>query len=115
MLTSAAIIKFETLRSVAFGGIGANYAAVGGVFNNPIRILKVSNETNASVLISMNGIDDHDIVAGNGVFVYDFTGNASAQAGVLELQAQKRIYVKQAGAAPTSGTLYITAIYASTV
>jgi hypothetical protein len=115
MLTSAAIIKFETLRSIAFGGIGANYSAVGGVFNNPIRILKISNETDESALISFNGIDDQDIVAANGFVLYDFTGNASAQAGVLELQAQKRIYVKQAGAAPTSGNLYVTAIYASTV
>ncbi len=50
-------IMYEELKTLAFGGISGTYAAVGSAFENPDRILKITNTTDANLLISFNGID----------------------------------------------------------
>jgi hypothetical protein len=112
-LISSSRIEFEDLRSLAFGGISGTYAAVGLPFANPIRLLKISNFTDANLLISFNGIDNKDVVAANGFCLYDYCSNRAEQAGYLDQPAGKRLYVKQESGAATSGSVYVTVIYAS--
>lgn len=115
-LVSSALVRYEDLRALPFGAIAAFYTAVGLPFFNPVRILKVTNLTDIALLISFNGVDDMDVVAANGAYVYDFSTNRSSKGGLLEQPANDRLYVKQAGAAPaTSGNIYVTVIYASQV
>jgi hypothetical protein len=114
-LVSSVRVRYEPLRSVAFGAITTVYAGVGLPFANPIRILKVTNLTDKNILVSLNGIDDHDIVAANGFFLYDYASNKSDAAGLLEQPQDDRIYVKAASALPTTGNLYVTVVYASQV
>lgn len=109
--SNSVLIRYENLRSLAFGSIGAAYVGVGAAFDNPIRILKVNNRTNADLLISFNGIDDMDFIGANSAYVYDFTANKSDPGGLAEQPAGVRFYVKQASGAPTSGSIYVTAIY----
>jgi hypothetical protein len=108
-------VRFEDLRSLAFGSISGTYTAVGTPFSNPVRILKVTNLTDANLLVSFNGIDDKDIVAANGFFLYDFSTNKSDAAGLLEQSAGDRLYIKDDGSAATSGSVYVTVVYASQV
>jgi|GEM_PF-729578 len=114
-LSSSARIRFETLRSVDAADISADYEGVGLPFENPVRILKVTNLSNENILISFNGIDDNDIVAANGFFLYDYGTNKSSTGGLLEQSAFDRLYVKAEDSLPTTGTLYVTVIYASQV
>jgi hypothetical protein len=114
-LVSSVRVRYEPLRSIGFLGISAIYAGVGLPFENPVRILKVTNLTNVNILVSLNGIDDHDIVAANGFFLYDYSSNKSNAAGLLEQPQGDRIYVKAETGLPAAGNVYVTVVYASQV
>src|SRR5277367_1282019 len=105
-LVSSVRVRYEPLRSIGFGAITSSYQAVGLPFANPVRILKVTNLSNQSMLISLNGIDDHDVVAGNGFFLYDYGTNKADAAGLLEQPQGDRIYIKAPSTLPTTGTIY---------
>lgn len=114
-LTSSIRVRYEPLRSIFGAAITEDYGGVGLPFANPVRILKVTNLTNQNVLISLNGIDDHDIVPATGFFLYDYSSNKANAAGLLEQPQGDRIYVKAESTLPTSGNLYVTVVYASQV
>lgn len=116
-LASSIRVRYEPLRSILFSGISGTYAGVGLPFFNPVRILKVTNFTNVNVLVSLNGIDDHDIVASNGFFLYDYCSNKAHAGGLLEQPQGDRIYVKAESGSnlPSIGTVYVTVVYASQV
>jgi len=105
---------YDPLRSLAFGSISGTYAGVGSVFSNPVRIIKIWNNTNADLIISFDGVTDRDFIPAGAGQVIDYASNKSNQAGIMEQPAQERVYVKQASSAATSGSIYVTIIYAST-
>jgi hypothetical protein len=114
-LVSSVRVRYEPLRSILFTDISGVYAGIGTPFANPVRILKVSNLTNQNMLISLNGIDDHDVVAAGGFFLYDYASNKAQAAGLLEQPQGDRIYVKALSTPPASGSVYVTVVYASQV
>jgi hypothetical protein len=114
-LASSVRVRYEPLRSLGFASISAIYASVGLPFSNPVRILKVTNLTDATMLVSLNGVDDHDIVPANGFFLYDYASNKANAAGLLEQPQGDRMYVKAESTLPTSGNIYVTVVYASQV
>lgn len=105
-------IRYEVLRSLAFGGISGTYAGVGASFANPVRILKITNTTDADLLISFDGINNRDIVAARSAWIHDYGSNKAETGGQLDQSMGERVYVKQVSA-PTSGSVYVTVIYAS--
>jgi hypothetical protein len=114
-LGSSVRVRYEPLRSVAYNTITTAYEPVGLPFANPVRILKVTNLTDQPAIVSINGVDDHDIVAANGFFLYDYASNKSEAAGLLEQPQGDRIYVRTPDTLPTLGNIYVTVIYASQV
>jgi len=99
----------DTLRTIAFGAIGVGYTAVGAVFSHQMRIISIKNLTNADLLFSFDGINDHEVVpAGTGV-VYDFCTNSTGYAGAL-MAMGTTLFVKQSQV-PTSGSVYLTCFY----
>lgn len=115
MLASSVRVRYEPLRSIGFASISGTYTAVGLPMANPIRILKVSNFTDANIKVSIDGITDHDVVSADGFYLYDFGTNKSDAGGLLEQPQGDRFYVKSETSNPTTGNLYITIIYASQV
>jgi hypothetical protein len=105
---------FEDLRSLAFGGISGTYAAVGTPFDNPVRMLDITNLTDANLLVSFDGVSDKIVLGAQSGKIFDFSSNKSNQAGLMELPP-KRVYVKQESGAASSGTFYVSAVYASDV
>jgi hypothetical protein len=99
----------EVLRSLAFGSIGAAYMGIGTAFTRPIRILKITNLTNNTLLFSFNGIDDHEVLPSNGFLLIDVTANKSVSQGFF-IGEGTRVYVKQLGV-PTTGSVYVSAYY----
>ena len=47
----------------------------------PIRIFKFVNDSNTEVLVSWDGVNDHDILPPASFFLYDLTTNKSNAAG----------------------------------
>jgi hypothetical protein len=114
-LVSATRIRYEVLRTLAFGSITTSYVAIGTPFLNPVRMLKVTNLTNQPLYISTDGINNHDVVSANAAYVYDYGSNKSDAGGLLEESQSDQLYVKSVNTLPTSGSIYVTVIYASQV
>ena len=104
-------MRIEALRSLGFGSMGASYVAIGTAFAHPIRILQIQNETDATLLFSMDGVTDHLIFPSAGGAVYDLTTNKAREQGWYVSQGTT-IYVKNSGT-PSSGTVYVSAFYGS--
>lgn len=104
--------EYETLRTVAFGSIGAAYAALGSPLSEIARLVKFVNLTDADVLISKDGTNDHDIIPTNGFALYDLTTNKVDDGGFF-FADQTQFYQKRASGAPTAGNLYMTVIVAA--
>ena len=102
-------LKPETARSVAFGGIGVNYAAIGTEFDKPIRIFFLQNLTDATLWFSFDGVNNHVPLIANGYLLLDVTSNKSLEQGFYISRGQT-IYVKQLGVA-TAGSVYLSVFY----
>lgn len=100
----------EPLRSLAFGSIGASYMGVGSAFEHPIRILKFFNLTDVSMLVSLDGVEDHDILPPMGYMILDLTANKTREQGWYLAEGQ-RVYVRYLSGAPTLGSFYVTTYY----
>lgn len=110
MSSTSVRIRYENLRSLAFGSISGTYAGVGASFANPVRILKITNTTDALLTVSFDGINDKDVVAANSAWIHDYGSNKADTGGQLDQSLGERVYVK---GAPSSGSVYVTVIYAS--
>ena len=100
----------ETVRTTAFGAIGAGYTAIGTTFDHPIRVLFVQNLTDKTLMFSFNGVDDHFPLPAMSFLLIDVTANSSVSQGFY-IQEGQRIYVKDLGAAPASGAVYVSVFY----
>ena len=103
------VVAADALRSLAFGAIGMSYLPLGTPFAHPMRILKFVNVTNADMIISFDGIVDHDYVPAGGFTLYDLTTNRSETAGWF-FREGTQVYVRYV-TAPTSGAVYLVALY----
>lgn len=114
-IISASRVAFEPLRILDFSEItDSSYTLVGSTFVNPVRMLKVYNDTNAVLIVSYNGISDHDYLpAGGSGYIYDYGANQSSKAGLLDQPALLGVWVKYFSSAPTSGQVAVVDIYAS--
>lgn len=109
---NAQLVRFEALRSLGFASVSGTYAAVGTAFLNACRILQLDNLSNANVIVSFDGINDHLVVAGSSGKVLDFSANKVLPAGFLAMPAGTIVYIKQETGAPTSGSFYVSVMYA---
>lgn len=101
--------NFEPLKSLAFGGISATYAAIGLPSSHPVRAFCVNNNTAGDMIFSR----DNTLVAGE-LFVkagsyklWDIQSNRkTTNEDKYELDNLTQWYVKQV-TAPVSGAVYI--------
>lgn len=100
----------EPLRSLAFGSIGAGYTGVGTAVSHPVLQFLLQNYTDALLTFSLNGVDDHFVLAAGSQWIDDISSNKSLQAQGLFMAQGTRLYVKQNGV-PTSGSVYFTVFY----
>lgn len=102
--------KADTLRSIAFGAIVGSYMPVGSAMTHPIRQFKIDNLTDALLVFSFDGINDHFVVPSNGFFLDDITSNKSTVSGGFFLAQGDRLYVKQLGV-PSTGSVYFATFF----
>jgi hypothetical protein len=103
-------ILAEPVRTLAFGSIGADYMGVGTSIDNPARIIFIQNLTDETLMFSLNGVDDHFPLAASGFIILDLTTNKIFQAGAF-IAVGTRLYVKDLGVAPSTGSVYFTTFY----
>ncbi len=108
-----AIARFDAIRSLPFSGISAAYAAVGTPLTRNWRIFKISNNTDGDLFISADGVIDNFFIPAGSFTLYDLSTNAPpvSQSDTFVMSLGTQFYAKQV-TAPTTGTLYIEAVYA---
>jgi len=103
----------EPIRTAAFGSITGTYTEVGAPLTNPVRVFNFQNQTDADLLISFNGTDDHIFLPSHGFFVLDITANKNSPSGFF-IFSNAPIFVKDNGTPPTTGALYVMSFYGVT-
>lgn len=106
-------LRAETLRSLGFASIGATYMGIGSPFLHPIRIFELQNLTDALLLFSFDGINDHIALPAQGFILLDVTANKTITSGFF-LAEGDRVYVKESET-PTTGSVYVTAFFGQEV
>ena len=105
-------VQFEAVREVAFGGIGAAYAALGTALTDNARLLGITNATDAEVYISFYGVTNHLRLAAGSFKLYDLTTNKVRDDGYF-LPTGTVIPQMRVAGAPTVGALWAEVITAS--
>lgn len=112
-MTSVARAHFESLRSLAFGGISGTYAAVGDPLENQVRAFCITNNTQGDMIFSLDNTDaaGHMFVAAGSYKLYDVQANMNTQFDdKYVLAVGEQFYVKQS-TAPVAGSIYIECLY----
>ena len=102
-------VRIETLRSLAFGSIGAAYMGVGTAISHPARMVLIQNLTDQNVLFSIDGVNDHFPMSAYSALVLDVATNKTITDGFF-FEKGTRFYVKQTTGAASSGAVYIEII-----
>ena|SRR6185436_14603758 len=69
-------LTYDTMRSRDSATFTGSYQTLGSVFTHPASIVKIVNNSNVLVTISIDGVNDHDILPANSFFLYDETANS---------------------------------------
>jgi len=100
-------LSFETLRSQASPFVA--YTNLGTPMANPIRIFKISNESDAAITVSYDGgTTDHEHIPANSFVLIDITSNK-----VWDCQFCLSVGVQVAIKGTGSGTVYMSTYYAT--
>lgn len=102
----------EVVRSADFSVIGNVYMGLGTAMTRPIRMFLLQNMTNANMMFSFDGVNDHLPLPKLGYLVLDITANKNLSQGYY-LAEGTRVYVKKLTPAdvPTLGKVYLTTFY----
>ena len=102
---------FEPIKTLAFGGISAAYASVGSPSTHPIRVFKITNNTEGDMMFTTNTAQDEMFIPASSFTLYDIQSNINPRTDdsfVLEVGTQ--FSVKQV-TAPVSGSVYVECIF----
>lgn len=103
-------LRADPIRSIAFGSILVGYSPIGTALDRPMRIINVQNTTNAILMFSFDGVNDHFVLPANSFILLDITTNDVDTSGFF-ISKGTLVQVKQIGV-PTSGTVYLTTFFA---
>lgn len=106
-------VYFDTLRSLAFGGISASYAAIGSALTVEPRIICISNNTAGDMIFSIDNTNASGqlFVKAGSFKLFDLTANIVPGKDDSFVIAKGTIfYIKQI-TAPVSGSVYVECIY----
>jgi len=111
---SAKKVYFDSLRSLAFGGISGTYAAVGTPLTVEARIICFTNKTAGDVIFSTDSTNTNGMifVPAGSFKLFDLTANlVPGKDDNFVIAKGTQFYVKQV-TAPVSGAVYIELVYA---
>lgn len=95
----------QAIRSIDSATFTGSYQALGTQLTYPVRIMKIINNSDEDVTISMDGgTTDHDFVPANTYCVYDFGTQKGASSDAMDLPGGIGLMIK--GSAGT-GLVYL--------
>lgn len=97
----------ETLRSIDSATFTGSFQAVGAVLAHPASLVKFVNNSNVTVIISWDGVNDHDVIPANSFALYDIEANHSTYNELCVRQGTQFWMRAVAGI----GLVYITVLY----
>lgn len=101
-------LVYEPLRSRDSATFTGSYQTLGTPLGNPASIVKLVNDSNVLVTISVDGVSDHDVAPGGSFWLYDATSNSAMESGSIFAEKGRQYYVK--GSAST-GSVYLVVQY----
>lgn len=102
-------LLYEARRSLSSGSITGTYQALGGPLLHPASLIKLINDSDQSVDISVDGSTDVDVAPANSFWLYDVTSNTPTHGDdAIFIPQNTQFYVK--GTAGT-GTIYLIVQY----
>ena len=101
----------EPIRTLASGSISGAYMGIGTPLVYPSRLLFIQNLTDAQLMFSVDGVNDHFTLPAASNFVFDITTNQQHESGIY-FSVGTRFYVKEVGA-PSTGSVYVSTFYGS--
>lgn len=101
-------MAYETLRSIDSATFTGSYQAIGTPLTHPGSIVKMVNNSNVLVTISLDGSTDVDVLPANSYWLYDETTNRASATDAVFIPQGKQFYVK--GAAGV-GSVYLVVQY----
>jgi hypothetical protein len=104
--------RVDTLRTLAFGAIGATFVPVGPPLAFPARIICFTNTANTDVIFSMDGTTDQVLVPAGSFKLFDITTNHRPVNQDDFCFANGTQWSVRYAAAPASGAVYIEVVYA---
>lgn len=105
-------MRFEPMRSLAYGDISDTYAVVGAPASPAIHQFIVSNDTDVTLTFSFDGVNDHFVLLAGSQFVSDVNANKSSNH--LFMGVGDALHVRYGGSGPSSGSVYFSTMYGST-
>ena len=107
----------EPIRSATAAAITAgatDFVTVGTTTTNPANQFYLLNLTDALLIVSFDGVNDHLVMPAGTNFFDDVGSDKSNQSGALVLAAGTQIWVAyEGGANPTTGSFYASIFYAA--
>ena len=107
----AQIAEFDVLRSLAYTGISATYAVLGGAFQHPARLICITNNTDGDMFFSDNGTQDKLFVAANSFKLFDITTNRAGMLNDFLCLIKYTQFSVRYSTVPTKGAVYLEVIY----
>lgn len=101
-------IDYEVMRSRDSATFTGSYQTIGTPLINPSVLIKFVNNSTVLVTVSVNGVDDHDILPAGSFFLYDIVSDSPQETGSIFRKAGTQFYVK--GSAGT-GSVYLVTQY----
>lgn len=102
-------LQAETVRTLAFGGIGAGFLPIGTAITHATPLCFVQNLTDVTLMFSLDGTNEHFPLSANGYLVLDVQSNKS-KSQALSIAKGTIFYVRRVGV-PTVGSVYVTTFY----
>ncbi len=103
-------IAWETLRSVDSATFAGSYVKVGGPLLHPAYILKLVNNSNVLVTISIDGATDVDVAPANSFWLYD-EGKVGQNSAFPAMPQGTQILVKSGTGGAGVGLVYLVSQY----
>lgn len=100
-------IRYLERQSIDSSTFTGSYQALGSATSSPTIIIKVVNNSNSDVDVSIDGSTDHDFIQSKGFALYDIQSNKSLKSSAL-FQSGTQFYVK--GTPASSGLVYLVAL-----
>lgn len=109
-MSNRQVVSFDTLRSTAFGSITSSYVAIGTALTHPVRVVCLTNTTDADVLVSVDGSNNVLVVPAGSFKLFDLCTNRISPLSYWVIQIGTQFYIKTAGS-PSKGAFYVECLW----